>query len=224
MFAVFRGVKLIVINFKNYKSGKEVLKLAKLIQSYFGKTDNVILAVPATEIQRVSNGVELDVFAQHVDVLEKPQTTGLIGVKAVKSVGGLGTLINHSERRLAWKEVTALMKECEEQSVRALVCIKTYREAKWVLKQTVKPWGVVYEGGSLFFAEKALTGSREKEIASFAKLFKHTDVRSLCGVGLFTAKDIKTALDVGCYGVVLDSAIAKVKKPERFLKSLAIMG
>ncbi|MAE49218.1 hypothetical protein CMI48_00150 [Candidatus Pacearchaeota archaeon] len=215
---------MIVINFKNWKTGKEVLRLAKDVQHYFGKTDDVVLCVPATEIGRVGDAVELDVFAQHVDLVKKPESTGSVGVKAVKAVGGLGTLINHSEKRLGWKEVTALMQECADLGVRALVCVKTYREAKWVSKQTVRPWGVVYEGGSLFFAEKALTGSREKEIKAFADLFKESEVKALCGGGLFTLKDIKTALDVGCDGVVLDSAIAKVKKPERFLKGLALLG
>ncbi|MAE49937.1 hypothetical protein CMI48_03860 [Candidatus Pacearchaeota archaeon] len=55
-------------------------------------------------------------------------------------------------------------------------------------------------------------------------LFKNSEVKALCGGGLFTLKDIKTALEVGCDGVALDSVIAKVKKPERFLKGLALLG
>jgi triosephosphate isomerase len=236
---------VIVINFKNYKIGKEVVKLAKTVQNYFGKSDEVILAVPGTDLSRVGDAVELDLFAQHVDSVLEPRSTGGIGVDQVKAVGALGTLVNHSERRLAWKEVNKVLAQCQEQGFRSIVCVKTYREAKWVLGQSVKPWAIAYEDTKLIGTSKSITKYRQKELKSFVELVKGVEgtvsktlgrlnpwkgadeagaVLAFCGAGIHSARDVKIAREIGCDGVLISSAIAKAKKPDKLLRELAGLG
>lgn len=236
---------MIVVNVKNYRVGKDVVKLAKLIQSYFGKTDDVVLAVPATELSRIEDVVELDVFAQHVDVVSDQRSTGSLGAEQLKAAGALGTLVNHSEKRLGWKDINKILKQCQEKGLRSLVCVKTYREAKWVLAQDVKPWAIAYEDAKLIGTGKSITKYRQKELQAFVSLFKGresgrvsralgrlnpwsgtekaSDLLAFCGAGVHTARDVRTAYALGCDGVVMSSTIVKARKPDKLLRELVAL-
>ena len=91
---------MIVINFKNYKTGKDALKLAKLVEKYLPKA---IVAVPATDIENVAEKTNLRVYAQHVDCLEDKKGTGFITPKSIKRDGAAGAILNHSEHPIPFE-------------------------------------------------------------------------------------------------------------------------
>ena len=59
---------MIIVNFKNYKTGKAVLALAKKIPK------GTIVAVPTANISSVSAKTKLKVYAQHIDSKKKEKT------------------------------------------------------------------------------------------------------------------------------------------------------
>ena len=67
---------MIIINTKNYKTGDELLKLARLVETYDVHT---IMAVPASDIHRIAAKTTLNVYAQHVDVTSE-KSTGWLSV------------------------------------------------------------------------------------------------------------------------------------------------
>ena len=84
----------IIINFKNYKTGKETLKLARKIQRYIPRS---IICVPAIDLREISQRTKLKVFTQHVDI---NSGTGYVNVDHVRKIGIKGTLINHFENKI----------------------------------------------------------------------------------------------------------------------------
>ena len=46
------------------------------------------------------------------------------------------------------------------------------------------------------------------------------DVAVLCGAGVKTGEDVRTALDLGARGVLLASGVVKAKDPEAVLRDL----
>ena len=77
----------IIINFKNYKNGKEVLKLAKSFEKY---NKEIIVGVPAIDIREVSSKTKLKVYAEHVDSLHKGKSTGSQFPKKLKKTALTG--------------------------------------------------------------------------------------------------------------------------------------
>ncbi|MBS3071835.1 hypothetical protein J4408_02495 [Candidatus Pacearchaeota archaeon] len=62
---------MIIVNFKNYKIGSDVIDLIKKIEIYYNKA---IVAVPSLEIKEAVGSTRLEVYAQHMRkarVLEK---------------------------------------------------------------------------------------------------------------------------------------------------------
>ncbi len=52
----------------------------------------------------------------------------------------------------------------------------------------------------------------------FVKMLKGSKIIPLCGAGIGNLEDVLEAKRLGCKGILISSAIAKDKKPERFLK------
>jgi len=85
---------IIVVNFKTYKQGKQVLKLAKQIE----KVDkNIIVGVQASDVEEISKKTKLKVYAQHVDYQKPGRETGFILPEAVKADKAKGSFLNHSD-------------------------------------------------------------------------------------------------------------------------------
>ena len=88
---------MLVINFKNYKHGKEALGLAKKIEN---NCPIAIVAVPAADIRLILEHTNLTVYAQHADDTNDERATGYVTPESIKHAGGKGVILNHSEHPL----------------------------------------------------------------------------------------------------------------------------
>ena len=121
---------MIIINFKNYKHGREVLDLAKKIQKVNKK---VIVAVPTVNIEEVARKTKLDVYAQHFDSTENDKTTGFNDIQSIKSAKVKGTLLNHSEHPISFKEIKERVNLCKKYKIKSIVCSSNLREIKKII-------------------------------------------------------------------------------------------
>src|SRR5437016_7311547 len=97
----------IVLNFKTHPEvlGKKGWDLAKRFAAVADDTGaSIVLCPPATDIAHVAKLVHVPVFAQHVDAVEPGPTTGWTPPETLLEAGAAGTLINHSERKVAWED------------------------------------------------------------------------------------------------------------------------
>ena len=131
----------IIINFKNYRIGRNGLKLAKKIERYLPKA---IICVPTTDIRMISEKTKLDVFAQHAGYLNSPKkSTGFISAKSIKNAGAKGTLLNHSEHKITLEEIKSGTKELQKNKLKTIICISSLKNINEIKK--IKPYAIAYE-------------------------------------------------------------------------------
>jgi triosephosphate isomerase (TIM) len=209
---------MIVINFKNYKKGKEVVELARKIQKYLSKA---VVCVPALDIKEVVRKAKLTVYAQHVSCFYKGKSTGYVVPEFVRYDGGAGSLLNHSAHRISEEMVVKTMKVARKARLKIILCVSSLKEAKKFKK--LKPYAMAYEDKKLIGTGKSITKYKSKDVSRFAELLKGTGIISLCGAGVSSVEDVKAARKLGCKGVLISSAVANSRSPERLLNKLSQM-
>jgi len=207
---------MIVVNFKNYKTGKEVLNLAKKIQS---RVPKAIVAVPATFVGYISFRTKLKVYAQHVDYQTSEKSTGFILPETIKSAGATGSLLNHSEHKIPMKEIKATINRCNKLGLRIISCASNLKEARLLKK--LKPYAIAFEDPKLVATGKSITKYKASDLRKFVSLLKGTRIIPLCGAGISSKEDYKEALSFGCKGVLVSSIVMKSKNPEKFLRAVS---
>ena len=110
---------LILINLKTFREGMGnrahlIANAAQLVAHESGVT--IGIAPSPIDLHPLAHHFAIPVYAQHVDGFEPGAHTGHLTADALKMAGGVGSLINHSERRLTLAEI--------EASVRALQALK----------------------------------------------------------------------------------------------------
>jgi len=207
---------MIIINFKNYKTGKAALDLVGTIALYYNKA---IVAVPALDLAMIAKSTTLNVFAQHVDPSEAGRGTGLVMPEHLLAAGAVGSLLNHSEHKLPLKIIKETAKRCSEIGLKLVICASTIREAQQLRK--LNPHAIAFEDPKLIASGKSITSHKAHDIKRFVELLAGTDIVPLCGAGITAGEDVAAALMFGCKGVLVSSAVANSSMPETFLKEIA---
>jgi len=99
---------VVIINFKTYTraTGEKAVLLAQTCERVSNKYEVPIVVAPQIlDLFRVAKAVEIPVFSQHMDPGEPGRFTGhVLGDTLVES-GCIGTLLNHSERRMQLADI-----------------------------------------------------------------------------------------------------------------------
>ena len=203
---------IIAINFKTYKQGKDVLKLAKEIERC---NMNAIVGVQATDIEEISRNTRLKVYAQHVDYFKKGRETGFVLPEAVKKDGGVGTFLNHSEHKLSFSVLKKTIERCKKIHLKTLVFASSLEEAKKIEK--LRPSYLAFEPPELVAGKISVSEAKPELIVRLKKALK---MKFLVGAGIHSEKDIETAVKLGSEGVVISSAVTTSKNPRKKLRDL----
>ena len=201
-----------IINFKTYKNGKDVLKLAKKIEKVSNK---IIIGVQICDINEIVRNTNLEVFAQHVDYYKPERYTGYIIPEGVKAVGAEGTFLNHSEHKLDLKTIELTVRRCKQSGLKTAVFVKNLREAKKI--ESFKPDFLIYEPPELVAGDISVSNAKSKIIEKIAREIK---MKFLVGAGIKNRNDVLTAIKLGASGIAVSSAITKAKNPEKVLREL----
>lgn len=204
---------IILVNFKNYKTGKAALKLAKLIEKINNK---ILVAVPATDLEEISKKTKLKVYAQHVDYQKPGRGTGYIIPEDLKKLSVKGSILNHSEHRIPKKNIRKTIQRLKKVKLKSIICIKNLKELSEI--KSLKPYAIAYEDPSLIATNKSITRFNKSSLIKFVKVLKNTKIIPLCGAGINSIEDIIEAKKIGCRGVLISSAISNSKNPEVLLK------
>lgn len=207
---------MIIINTKNYKTGDDLLKFAKLVQSYDVHT---ILAVPASDIYKIASKTAINVYAQHVDRALHETSTGWLSAKSVKVAGASGTLLNHSEHAMPLPMLKETIEQCKKIGLITVVCTKNLQEAQHIAQ--FKPHALALEDAKLIGTGKSITTYKKHDLEKFVAHLKGKSIVPICGAGISSVKDVQAAYNLGCRGVLIASALARQKNPEFLLEQLA---
>lgn len=215
---------IILINFKTYReaTGKKAVRLARIVEKVSLETETCIGVAPQfTDIATIAPQVSIPVFAQHVDPIEPGSFTGHVLAESIKEAGAVGTLINHSERRLRLADIDAIIKRAKESHLVSVVC--TNNTAVSMAAATLKPEMIAVEPPDLIGTGIPVSKAKPEVVTGAVELVKQVNpnVITLCGAGITKGKDVAAALRLGTEGVLVASGVVKANNPYKVLLEFA---
>lgn len=214
---------LIVLNFKTYAEsmGEKAVSMAKYCEEVSCESGIEIIACPqAPDIFRVSGAVKIPVFAQHIDGAGAGGFTGHINADCVHFAGAVGTLINHSERRILLSEIDSAIQSAKKVGLRTIAC--TNNIAVTSAAAALAPDFVAIEPPELIGSGIPVSKANPDIVSGSVSAVKRINpkVRVLCGAGISTGDDVAAAVELGTEGVLLASGVIKAKDPKAALFDL----
>ncbi len=214
----------ILINFKTYSeaTGKRAVELAKIAEKASSETETCIGIAPQfTDITTIANQVSVPIFAQHIDPIKPGSFTGHVLAESIKEAGAVGTLINHSERRLKLSDIDATIQRAKESDLISVVC--TNNTAVSTAAAALKPDMIAVEPPELIGTGIPVSKAKPEIVKTTVDLVKqvNADVVILCGAGITKGEDVAAALRLGTEGVLVASGIVKAKNSYKVLLDFA---
>ena len=215
---------LIIVNLKTYKegTGKKALELANNAEKVCRKTDVCIgLAPQYTEITRLAQKGSLPIFAQHIDPIRPGSFTGHILPEAIKKAGAIGSLINHSERRLKLADIDFAVKRAKELNLISVACTNNLSVS--ICVATLNPEFLAIEPPELIGTGIPVSRSKPKIVTETVKHVQKINpkVIILCGAGITKGEDVAAAIKLGTKGILVASGVVRAKKPYEVLLDFA---
>ncbi len=214
---------LIVLNFKTYAEsmGEKAVMMAKHCEYVSRESGIEIIVCPQIpDIFRVAEAVEIPVFSQHMDGAAAGSYTGHINAGCIRSAGGIGTLINHSEKRILLSEIDSAIQSAEKAGLTTIACTNNIAVTKAAAALcpdfvAIEPPELIGSGNPVSKANPDIVSG---SVDSVEKI--NPDVRVLCGAGISTGEDVAAAIELGTEGVLLASGVIKAKDPRAALFDL----
>ena len=215
---------IIIVNFKTYSeaTGRRALKLAEDAEKASLESGVCIAVAPQfVDIPSIVEAVEIPVFAQHIDPIKPGSHTGHILPEAVKEAGAVGTLINHSERRLKLADIDAAVKRARDVGLTSLVC--TNNADVSASAAALKPDMIAVEPPELIGTGIPVSKAKPEVVTGTVDLVKriNPNVVILCGAGITSPDDVSAAITLGTEGVLVASGIVKAKDPYKVMVEFA---
>jgi len=214
----------ILINLKTYEEslGAKAVSLASIARDVSQETGVCIAVAPQTvDLSPVIQAVNIPVFAQHIDPVGYGRFTGHILPEAIAEAGCVGTLINHSERRLTLDTIKATVKRAKEANLFQVVCVDSVETGRSVAP--FSPDVIAIEPPELIGSGIPVSKAKPEVVSGSVNQCRNVnpDVNVLCGAGITSGEDVKAALLLGSAGVLVASGVVKAKDPRAKLLDLA---
>lgn len=215
---------VIIVNFKTYleSTGKRAVELAKKAEKVYRETGIYVGVAPQlADLSAVAKAVEIPVFAQHIDPIKPGGYTGHVLAEAVKEAGAIGTLINHSERRLKLSDIDEIVKLAREKGLMSVVCANNPSTS--VAVSSLNPDLVAIEPPELIGTGIPVSKAQPEIVSGTVQLVREVNkkITILCGAGISHGEDVSAALKLGTQGVLVASGIVKAKDPYAIILEFA---
>jgi len=214
---------MVIINFKTYAeaTGRNALRLSRIAEKV-GEESGVYVGVAPqyVDIATIAAETSVPVFSQHIDPITYGSHTGSVLVEAVKEAGAVGTLINHSERRLLFKDIDSAVRRAKEADLISLVCADTARNSSTAA--FFSPDIIAVEPPELIGSGVPVSRARPEIVSETVSLVKKVDkgITILCGAGITMGEDVGAALKLGTEGVLISSGVVRAKDQRSALMDL----
>ncbi len=215
---------IILVNFKCYEAGtgENGLKLAKICDSVARDLKKSIAVSPQfCDIYSVSKEVDIPVFSQHIDPIGPGSHTGHVLPLSVKDAGAVGTLINHSERKLTLNEIKKRVDFAKKYDLITICCSGDIEDSKNIAN--FDPDFIAYEPPELIGTGIPVSKTKPEVVSNTVKEVEkiNSRVKVLCGAGITNGEDVKKAIELGTVGVLLASGVVKAESPREVLEDMA---
>ncbi len=173
----------------------------------------------------VTAGPVVGIFAQHVDPKKPGSTTGHVVPEAVRGIGAIGSMVNHSERRLDGATVEATLARLKLLGMISVACVRDAGEAgRYAL---MGPDYVAVEPPELIGSGRAVSAERPELIREAADAVAAAGrgmsepPTFLCGAGIVSERDVRKSFDLGAMGVLVASGVVKADNWRSAIADLA---
>lgn len=214
---------LIVLNFKTYSeaTGEAAIRLAKICEGVSKEYGvDIAVAPQMVDIRPIAEGTEIPVYSQHVDGVGYGGFTGHVTAASLKSAGAMGSLINHSERRLRLADIEASVSSCGASGLKSIIC--TNNILTTCAAASLKPDYVAIEPPELIGSGIPVSKADPEVVRGSVEAVKRIEpgVGVLCGAGITHGEDLVAAITLGTGGVLLASGIIKAADQRKALINL----
>ena len=202
---------MLVINCKNYVevAGRKISEFVRVVETVSERYGvKIAVAPPQHLIGAVAGSSSIPILAQHVDEARIGSTTGFVVPEMLKESGVSGSLINHSEHRIAGATVGRLVQRMRDLEMISIVCVRDEEEAGRYAG--FDPDYIAIEPPELIGSGWAISKERPDLITGAGKVIgtgRQTGL--LCGAGIISGADVTKAVDLGAKGVLVASGIVK---------------
>ena len=215
---------LVIVNFKTYleATGEKALQLAEKAERASRETGVCIGVAPQyADIATVAEAVSIPVLAQHVDPIKSGGHTGHVLAESVREAGGIGTIINHSERQLKLSDIDAIVRIAREKGLATIVCASNPHISAAVA--ALKPDILAVEPPELIGTGIPVSRAKPEVVTDTIKLVReiNKEIVIICGAGISGGEDVESALRLGSQGVLVASGIVRSKNPYMVLCEFA---
>jgi len=213
----------IILNMKSYQesSGENGLNLARICESVAKENDVSIVVCPQqVDLTYICKNVKIPCFVQHIDPIGSGGYTGWVSPISVKNSGAKGSLINHSEHRVNLADIDLLIGKLRQLDLVSVVCTNNEATSKAVAE--LRPDFVAIEPPELIGTGISVSSAQPDVVSCTVESVKSIDpdIKILCGAGISTGEDVRSAIDLGTDGVLLASGIVKAKNQKEALLNL----
>ncbi|MBI2184311.1 MAG: triose-phosphate isomerase [Thaumarchaeota archaeon] len=218
-------IPFLLINFKNYAevAGAASLSLAKTAEHVSQEIGvSIGVAPPTPLLSQVAKAVEIPVFAQHVDKEGMGSTTGATVVEHVKAAGCVGSIVNHSEKRIPLESIRIVVENLNGLGMVSMVCAKTPAEVASIA--AFGPSFAAIEPPELIGSGRAVSKVRPDVVVDSVKAAEgvNPSVKVVCGAGVVSGEDVAAAIRLGSKGVLVASGVVKAKDWKKAIFDLAL--
>ncbi len=215
-------MSIFLINLKLYnetlgENGKNLAEAAKRVAKRSGV--NIVVAPNHADLRLLSGIIPL--IAQSIDPVEPGARTGHATAESVKTAGAIGTMINHSEKKLDFEDISRCIARARKNNLTTICCADSSETAATIAK--LNPDYILIEPPELIGTSASISKTKPDIIRRTVELVKsvNPNVGIICGAGVSTGEDAAIAKKLGAAGVAAASAIAKAKNPESVIEDIA---
>lgn len=216
--------KILIINFKNYPEiyGNKSVELAKIAEKVSKETGTkIIVCPPHPMLSLVKMMTDAEVYAQSIDAIEGEKTTGSVTANMLRSLGINGTLLNHSEKRIAPSQIREALRIANNLKLEVCLCI---RDAKEIKRYPIKMSKLIaVEPPELIGTGVSVSRAKPNVIIETVSILKSSNYigKILCGAGITDKQDVMKAVELGVDGVLVSSAIVKASNWKQKIEEIS---
>jgi triosephosphate isomerase len=210
------------IGLKGYVYGAAAVRLAEAADRLSEDLDvSVIFDPQAVDIPAVARATErLLVFAQHMDPVAVGRGVGAVLPEALREAGAVGTLLNHSERRMTIGDINRTIRRAREVGLATLVCADSPEEAAAIAQ--LGPDIVLAEPPELIATSRSaateMGGFVERSVEMVGRI--DPGIIVMCGAGVQTPDDVEQMIRLGVGGTGSSSGVLKAADPVALLRAM----
>lgn len=211
---------ILIINFKVYKEAMNPTAIVNIAKRVAADTGVEIVLCPS-HIFLKDISQSMPTFAQSIDHVEAGAHTGAVIAEHVKAARGIGTLINHSEKRIPMSDVKVCVERCKAVGLLSCVCAASEQEVEQIAK--MNPDMILIEPPELVGGNVSVSTARPEIVKNAVQIAKRIskNIKVMCGAGIKNRGDVTRAIELGADGVGVSSGIIKAPDIEKAIRDIA---